>query len=575
MTKLLFIKVFCISIYLFSFFSCISSKKSRNEIRSEKNELEFNYCLSEGTKERLLRNYSKAIELYKNCIRLKNNSSTSFYQLSLCYDETKKVDSAIFFAKYACDLNSASFWIMYNYARLSYKYNQIEEASKIYKNLISKFPQINFIYNEAAIVYLKSHEYEEAINIYNTLEKKYGITENVSLAKEKIYLTLHDKNKALLELIKLSEKFEKNVRYLIMLADFYLHEGKYSEAKKCYLDALKIEPGNGFINLAYADYFRKNNLENEMCDQLLQFFKDTLIENKTKLEVLTTFTDNRKGIILKEKNIEKLVNFLLDNFKDDNVLIDFAGEYYYRKGAYDKAISYYSLSVEKKTDNLSTWKNYLNSCLIKEDFKKAKYVANEALKYFPEQPFFYLYGAIGEFNLQNYNEALKLLEQGKAFVIDDAALEALFWYNLAEVYHRKNNHLESDHCFEKSISLDSTNLYVKNNYCFYLAARNENLKRARILAYQIIKKEYNNPIYLDTYSYILLKNGETDEAKKVLENSFSFGGENLAANNEHYGDVLFKLNDLENALKYWIKAQNLGNKSNDLKLKIDQLKEKK
>jgi hypothetical protein len=38
---------------------------------------------------------------------------------------------------------------------------------------------------------------------------------------------------------------------------------------------------------------------------------------------------------------------------------------------------------------------------------------------------------------------------------------------------------------------------------------------------------------------------------------------------EHYGDILWKTNDQVNALKYWQKSYEAGNKTNDLKKKID------
>jgi predicted negative regulator of RcsB-dependent stress response len=46
------------------------------------------------------------------------------------------------------------------------------------------------------------------------------------------------------------------------------------------------------------------------------------------------------------------------------------------------------------------------------------------------------------------------------------------------------------------------------------------------------------------------------------------GGESMPTLLEHYGDILFKLNDKEQALLYWQKAQEKGSSSELLYKKI-------
>ena len=53
-------------------------------------------------------------------------------------------------------------------------------------------------------------------------------------------------------------------------------------------------------------------------------------------------------------------------------------------------------------------------------------------------------------------------------------------------------------------------------------------------------------------------------AKKAMEN----GGENSGTILEHYGDILFKLNQSEKAFEYWKKAKQSGDASGLLDQKI-------
>ena len=63
-------------------------------------------------------------------------------------------------------------------------------------------------------------------------------------------------------------------------------------------------------------------------------------------------------------------------------------------------------------------------------------------------------------------------------------------------------------------------LAVKNYYAYYLATQNKDLEHALELASVLIKQEGGNPAYSDTYGYILLRLGRTDEAGKYLENAY-------------------------------------------------------
>ena len=77
-----------------------------------------------------------------------------------------------------------------------------------------------------------------------------------------------------------------------------------------------------------------------------------------------------------------------------------------------------------------------------------------------------------------------------------------------------------------------------------------------------------NPVYLDTYAWVLFKLGRYIDAKTKIEEAISFGGSSNSEIVEHYGDILFKNGMEKEALDSWIKAKNLGGNSNSLDKKI-------
>ncbi|MBO4739301.1 MAG: hypothetical protein J5606_07050 [Bacteroidales bacterium] len=72
-------------------------------------------------------------------------------------------------------------------------------------------------------------------------------------------------------------------------------------------------------------------------------------------------------------------------------------------------------------------------------------------------------------------------------------------------------------------------------------------------------KSNTHAAYLDTYAWILFKQGKYLEAKTWLEKALKNGGENDADILDHYCQILQQLNETTLYNEYKIKLQNLQN----------------
>jgi len=66
--------------------------------------------------------------------------------------------------------------------------------------------------------------------------------------------------------------------------------------------------------------------------------------------------------------------------------------------------------------------------------------------------------------------------------------------------------------YERILALDPQNLMVMNNYAYHLATHKGDLKKAERMSAITIKEEPYNPVYLDTYGWILHMQGQDDLA---------------------------------------------------------------
>jgi len=97
------------------------------------------------------------------------------------------------------------------------------------------------------------------------------------------------------------------------------------------------------------------------------------------------------------------------------------------------------------------------------------------------------------------------------------------------------------------------------------------LKKAELMSAKTVELEPKNSTYLDTYAWILYQQGNYSLAKFYIEKAVDNlpKGDESGVVLEHYGDILWMTKNDEKALLMWQKSFDAGNKSDEVKLKIE------
>ena len=113
--------------------------------------------------------------------------------------------------------------------------------------------------------------------------------------------------------------------------------------------------------------------------------------------------------------------------------------------------------------------------------------------------------------------------------------------------------------YDAALDFDPDNYVVLNNYSYYLALRKENLEKAEKMSAKVVKNNPNNATYIDTYAWVLYTRGKFKEAKKAMQKAFEMDPDNISAiHYEHYGDILYQLGNIDEAVKNWRIAKGLN-----------------
>lgn len=552
-------------------FACNTSKQASTKLSgaasAEDKKLKFQYAFVEAAKQSMLGYNEKATELYNECLKINPESAASMFELGKIFARQEQYQRAIALLKQAVKTNNENFWYKLTLADMYMAVSQLEDAIVVYEELVEQYPERDRIKLEYATVLAENNQTDKALKIFNEIEQNIGISEEVSLAKNRIYFERGDFENVYRELQNLIDAFPDEPRYYGMLAEIYTKTGKYQEARDVYDRLEALQSDNPLILLSIANFYKVTANAERSFDYMQEAFAHPDLAVEAKIQVLVSDDRFNENATDKEKPYS-LLNILLETHPDEPDVHFLYAEYLIRDQEYQQARQQLYQVLELDKSNFQVWEQLF---IIENDLDQHKALldlSEEALSYFPNQPTVYLFNGVAAYNLKKYQKAIERLTLGIDYTIDDQFLKKQFYTYLGEAHHKAGNHVESGFAFEQALEIEPNDAYVLNNYSYYLAQRGANLKKAETMAQKATKLQPDSPNYLDTYAYVLYKNKKYEKALEIAEKAMEKGGKNTPVVVEHYGDILFKNGKHDQALVQWKKAAELGKGSELLDKKI-------
>lgn len=111
----------------------------------------------------------------------------------------------------------------------------------------------------------------------------------------------------------------------------------------------------------------------------------------------------------------------------------------------------------------------------------------------------------------------KALEEVDRYLAEDPTDLRFLLYKVELLEYLHANKKELYALYETILEVDPYNLHTLNNYAWRLATGKGDLKKAERMSAITIQQEPNNPVYLDTYGWIMHLQGQDELAKFYLQ----------------------------------------------------------
>ena len=559
----------------------ISVLSQEDLINKKEKKYLHHYFLAE--KYKVLDEIEKAKLQYEICIKENPKESAPFYELSkisFSQGEFNKAKDYIIDAK---NIEPQNIWYLYLLIEIYNETYEFENQAEVWEDLIKIDPENKLYHFEAIYSYINLGQLKKAIKLIKKAKHYISNIEDLVILESEVYAKDNNLEKAT-EIIRLeSKKNPNNLKYLQRLSEIYILKSEYDLANNVYKKILTIDPENSTALLASYKINQTSFSEDNDIDLFLRIFNSSKISKEQKIDILFEVFSDTKKIEKYNEYIPKVLDICIKYYSDEVVFYAILGDYKLLVKDYEGALDNYISSIEYGLKDKVIYEKILNIYLYKNEVDQVVIYSDKALSYFSFEPIFYYYKSIAQMYKLEYYQSNQTLIKGLEFIFDKSILKSEMYSLMGDNYHKLNNNKESDKYYDLALDINPEYVLVLNNYSYYLSLRggSENLLKAEKMIIKCLEltKEEPQPSFLDTYAWVLYKQAliEKDSkvkqeklslSKKTMDVCFEFGG-NSAVIFEHYGDILFQLNDLKGAKEYWEKAIKIdsGNKTIEEKIK--------
>jgi Putative Zn-dependent protease, contains TPR repeats len=555
---------------------CLSSC-NRNLLKGGKKEKDksgydiaaYDYIYVEALKLKLMGNGGDALKYLEQCLKMNPQSDAAYYQMAQIVLANGDIKNGKLYAGKALSLDQNNIWYLTMLAGLYYQEKNLDSAIIYYERAVKLFPEKESLQITLGNLYSEDKKYEKANSIFESFDNKYGVNETSTLSSIKNLMAENKYEEAKNKTITLLKEFPDEILFNGILADIYRGKGDKEKAMEVYNKLLERNPDNPQIQLSLCDFLLTEKNYNELFSLLDRVIMNSNIERENKISLLARIVEipdlNKEW---EEKLIISLIVFEA-NYEGDNLIPLLRPELMIRENKLNDATVRLEEIIKENPDNYYAWEKLLIVYLQLKDYKKLLERGEEcATKFNTAFPAKLLY-ANGAIELGKYPLALEELKKAEILAAENKEFLVQVLTMRADVYYRMKDYLKAFDTFKTALKADNNDLTVINNYAYYLAEQNTNLKEAEEMAKRVIEKEKGNPTFLDTYGWVLYKRGKLQEAARVMEEAINSGKSTDAVMYEHFGYILKKQKKCSEAIKNWNIALTLDGSKTELVKEIE------
>jgi tetratricopeptide (TPR) repeat protein len=418
-----YLTVFTLWFGAFSFQSAIAQEEA---FHVDKAELDLERVFLDAMREKMLRNYDKALGFLNQVLEKDPQNAAVMYEKARVLEAQNNNQEALDWALKAVNKDLDNHWFQIFLADLYQKLDRPLDAASVYERLVNRFPN-NEQYNyKWAYFLIAGNQVGQAITVYENMERRVGVNEELSRRKHVLFLGIGDLYKAEQELLHLINSYPTVTEYLHLLAGFYEQTGQEDKALDVYKRVEVMNPFDSKASLAISRLTRGvSSSEVGYLRSLQAVFIRPEFDLDEKIRQLIPFVQAVAVGCEPElaKEVLQLCHILVEVHSNEAKVYAIRGDVHFHLSQLQEAAADYEKTLELNRSVFQVWEQLLYTYMDLGYWEKLYDKSELALSYFPNQASLYYFNALGLARKGEPSEALEVLEQASFMIPANSALK--------------------------------------------------------------------------------------------------------------------------------------------------------
>jgi tetratricopeptide (TPR) repeat protein len=508
-------------------------------------------------------NNKLALKYFNNLNHLKNNHNQFNREIIFTLVQTKEISKLFLYLKKLKKKNlnffdanlllGISYLLEKNYVKSSSYFNSIIQTRK-FSNLEKLIAQLLLSY--ARVFENRLHDYETELNIISKNYKNFALINKAFIS---CYLDNKNVDENFLRII--NPDTLNFTRYNFFYINFLVSKNRSNEALKV------LDNNNDIFNTNLLLDQTKSWLKKRKANKVKDIF-----DCRNPNHLISEFFYLIANLHSSEENYA-LSNFYLNlslylnpDFIFNNALL---AENYFHLEDYQNSKKIY-LKFDSK-NKIYSWHAKKRLVWIKSKIENDKSAINFLNKSFKklENPTVKNYYDLANLfkGFEKYEDSIKYYTKVLNDISSDNPLYSEILYKRGVSYERLKLWKKSENDLIRSLSLAPEEPYVLNYLAYSWLERNINLEKSIEMLKIAFNKKREDPYIIDSLGWGMYLTGRYEEAEKFLRKAVQLMPLDPIVN-DHYADILWKLNKNLQANYFWNYVLNLETTENEMKDKI-------
>jgi len=508
-------------------------------------------------------NNKLALKYFNNLNHLKNNHNQFNREIIFTLVQTKEISKLFLYLKKLKKKNlnffdanlllGISYLLEKNYVKSSSYFNSIIQTRK-FSNLEKLIAQLLLSY--ARVFENRLHDYETELNIISKNYKNFALINKAFIS---CYLDNKNVDENFLRII--NPDTLNFTRYNFFYINFLVSKNRNNEALKI------LDKNNDIFNTNLLLDQTKSWLKKRKANKVKDIF-----DCRNPNHLISEFFYLIANLHSSEENYA-LSNFYLNlslylnpDFIFNNALL---AENYFHLEDYQNSKKIY-LKFDSK-NQIYSWHAKKRLAWIKSEIENDKSAINFLNKSFKklENPTVKNYYDLANLfkGFEKYEDSIKYYTKVLNDISSDNPLYSEILYKRGVSYERLKLWKKSENDLIRSLSLAPEEPYVLNYLAYSWLERNINLEKSIEMLKIAFNKKREDPYIIDSLGWGMYLTGRYEEAEKFLRKAVQLMPLDPIVN-DHYADILWKLNKNLQANYFWNYVLNLETTENEMKDKI-------